>query len=52
VHVVNVDNLRNGRNGNVFHNKQAPSHIVFDKVKKEARLWVGAKGLGGMIPEE
>jgi hypothetical protein len=35
-------------NARVFHNKQALLHIVFYKIKKEARLWVlaGAKRLG------
>jgi hypothetical protein len=30
----------NERNARVFHNKQAPSHVVFDKIKKESCLWI------------
>jgi hypothetical protein len=42
------------RNARVFRNKHAPSIVVLDKVKCEARLWVlaGAKRLGALIPEE
>jgi hypothetical protein len=42
------------RNVRVFLNKQAPSHLVFDKIKREARLWVlaGSKHLGERMPGE
>jgi hypothetical protein len=38
-------------NAEVFHNRQAPSHIVFGRIKKEARLWVleGTKRLGEIV---
>ena len=44
----------NERNARVFQNKSAPSLVVVDKVKNEARLWVlvGAKCLGNLIPRE
>jgi hypothetical protein len=44
----------NERNDRVFRNKSAPFDVVFDRVKREARLWViaGAKRLGGMMPGE
>jgi hypothetical protein len=36
------------RNAKVFHNKQALAHVVFDRIRREARLWVlaGAKAFG------
>jgi hypothetical protein len=39
------------RNARVFRNKQASSHVVFDMIKREARVWViaGAKHLGEMM---
>jgi hypothetical protein len=42
------------RNNRVFNNKRAPSQVVFDRVKDEARLWVlaGAKNLGYFMPGE
>jgi hypothetical protein len=42
------------RNNRVFNNKRAPSQVVFDRVKNEARLWViaGAKNLGYLMPGE
>jgi hypothetical protein len=44
----------NERNDRVFKSKQAPTQIVFDRIKKEARLWVlaGAKKLGLLMPRE
>jgi hypothetical protein len=44
----------NERNDRVFKNKQAPLQIIFDRVKKEARLWVlaGAKHLDHLMPGE
>jgi hypothetical protein len=44
----------NERNDRVFKNKQAPLQIIFDRVKKEARLWVlaSAKHLGHLMPGE
>jgi hypothetical protein len=42
------------RNNRVFNNKRAPSQVVFDRVKTEARLWMlaGAKNLGNLMPGE
>jgi hypothetical protein len=42
------------RNDRVFKSKQAPTQIVFDRIKKEARLWAlaGAKKLGLLMPRE
>jgi hypothetical protein len=42
------------RNARVFRNKNAPSIVVLDKVKCEARLWVlaGAKRLCTLMPGE
>jgi hypothetical protein len=42
------------RNARVFRKKNAPSMVVLDKVKSEARLWVlaGAKRLGTLMPGE
>jgi hypothetical protein len=39
------------RNARVFRNKFAPSFVVLDKIKREARLWVlaGAKHLGYLM---
>jgi hypothetical protein len=44
----------NERNARVFRNKQAPLHVVLDRVKSEARLWVtaGARHLGNIMPGE
>ena len=44
----------NERNARVFNNKQSPSFVVLDRIKREARLWVaaGAKRLGDMLPCE
>jgi hypothetical protein len=44
----------NERNARVFRNKQAPLHVVLDRVKSEARLWVtvGARHLGNIMSEE
>jgi hypothetical protein len=44
----------NERNDRVFKNKQTPLQIVFDRVQKEARLWVlaGAKNLCHLMPGE
>jgi hypothetical protein len=41
-------------NARVFRNKQAPSIVILDKVKCEARLWVlaGAKRLEELMPGE
>jgi hypothetical protein len=45
--------LWNERNARVFRNKFSP-FVVFDNIKREARLWVlaGAKRLGDLIPGE
>jgi hypothetical protein len=42
------------RNARVFRNKHAPIHVVFERIKKEAKLWVlaGAKHLGDLMPGE
>ena len=44
----------NERNARVFKNKSSPPTVVFDRIKREARLWVlaGAKCLGNLIPRE
>jgi hypothetical protein len=44
----------NERNARVFHNKSAPLHVMLDRVKREARLWViaGAKRMGQIMPRE
>jgi hypothetical protein len=44
----------NERNDRVFHNKSAPLHVMLDRIKREARLWViaGAKRLGDIMPRE
>ena len=44
----------NERNARVFRNKHAPTMVVFDKIKADARLWViaGAKRLGEIVPGE
>jgi hypothetical protein len=44
----------NKRNARVFQNKHAPSFVVFERIIREARLWVnaGAKRLGEMMPRE
>jgi hypothetical protein len=44
----------NERNARVFRNKQAPLHVVLDRVKSGAQLWVtaGARHLGNIMPEE
>jgi hypothetical protein len=36
----------------MFRTKSAPSHVVFDKIKEEMRVWVlaGVKKLGDLIP--
>jgi hypothetical protein len=46
--------LWNERNARVFNAKSAPPQVVFDKIRKEAHLWVlaGAKRLGNMMPRE
>jgi hypothetical protein len=42
------------RNARVFRKKLAPTFIILDKIKSEARLWIlaGAKGLGDLMPGE
>lgn len=44
----------NERNDRVFRNKSAPFVVVFERVKREPRLWViaGVKRLGGLMPGE
>jgi hypothetical protein len=44
----------NERNDRVFKNKHAPSQVVFERIKKEATLWVlaGAKNLSNLMPRE
>ena len=44
----------NERNARVFRNKLSPTFVLFEKIKKEARLWVtaGAKGLSEIMPGE
>jgi hypothetical protein len=44
----------NERNDRVFKNKSAPTQVVFEKIKKEANLWVlaGAKSLSNLMPRE
>jgi hypothetical protein len=46
--------LWNKWDARVFYNKHAPSFIVFENIKREARLWMlaGAKSLGDLIPGE
>jgi hypothetical protein len=42
------------RNAHIFYHKLAPSFVIIDKIKGEARLWVlaGVKKLGDLIPGE
>jgi hypothetical protein len=42
------------QNARIFHHKLAPSFIIVDKIKSEARLWVlaGVKKLGDFMPGE
>ena len=42
------------RNTRVFKKKSAPSFVIFERVKREARLWAlaGAKHLGNLMPRE
>jgi hypothetical protein len=42
------------RNARVFRNKHAPVNVVFDKIRKEAWLWVlaGARRLDDQMPRE
>ena len=42
------------RNARVFKHKSTPPPVIFDRIKKEARLWVlaGAKRLGILMPRE
>jgi hypothetical protein len=44
----------NERNDRIFKNKSSPTQVVFERIKKEATLWViaGAKGLGILMPRE
>jgi hypothetical protein len=44
----------NKRDSRVFRNKCAMSHVVFDKIKKEVRLWVlaGARRSSDLMPQE
>jgi hypothetical protein len=44
----------NERSARVFRNKHAPSQVILEKIKSEARLWVraGAKHLGNIMPGE
>jgi hypothetical protein len=44
----------NERNARIFRNKHAPTQVVIEKIKTEARLWVlaGAKHLGNVMPGE
>jgi hypothetical protein len=46
--------LWNEWNARVFCNKHAPSFVVFENIKREARLWMlaGAKSLGDLISGE
>jgi hypothetical protein len=52
--LLTVWEIWNERNARVFHNKSAPSFVILDKIKSEARLWVlaGAKKLGSIMPGE
>jgi hypothetical protein len=42
------------RNVRIFHHKLAPTFVIVDRIKSEARLWVlaGAKKLGELLPGE
>jgi hypothetical protein len=42
------------RNARVFWHKLSSAFVIFDKIKREARLWVlaGAKWLRDLMPEE
>jgi hypothetical protein len=42
------------RNARVFRNKQAPAQVVFEKIRRHAKLWVlaDAKRLWDLMPEE
>lgn len=44
----------NERNTRFFHNKKAPTFVIFSNIEKEARLWetAGAKCLGEIMPRE
>jgi hypothetical protein len=44
----------NERNDRVFKNKRATSQVIFDRITKEAKLWVvaGAKNLSQLMPRE
>jgi hypothetical protein len=44
----------NERNDRMFNNKHTPSQVIFDKITKQAMLWVlaGAKSLGHLMPGE
>jgi hypothetical protein len=44
----------NERNTRAFNNKHAPSTVILEKTKKEAKLWVaaGAKNLSNLLPGE
>jgi hypothetical protein len=44
--------IGNERNARTFQNKQAPSTVIVDKIKREARLWItiGAKRLSELMP--
>jgi hypothetical protein len=42
----------NERNARVFNNKQATSTVILEKIKKETKLWVAARGknLSNLLP--
>jgi hypothetical protein len=42
------------QNARIFHHKLAPTFVIVDRIKSEARLWVlaGAKKLGELLPGE
>jgi hypothetical protein len=44
----------NERNDRVFKNKRATSQVIFERITKEAKLWVlaGAKNLSQLMPRE
>jgi hypothetical protein len=52
--LLTVWEIWNERNARVFRNKSAPTFVILDKIKCEARLWVlaGAKNLGSIMPGE
>ena len=47
-------NIWNERNARIFRHKSTPTSVIFDTIKREARLWVtvGAHKLGNIMPGE